>query len=773
MSIRVERWLRNLVHGPYGRWIMLGLLIFILCVFTVTDDMAAWLRSTFGGAAAASSPEDIAGSFAILPGDVSEVSFAGFEATRRRLQLALGFRWGIPPERVRDMDVWTHLVLLEAAKKEQIAISADDLRQEMAKGVPDYIFRDDAQYRKWVKESFRVTASQLESAVLEQMTALRVRELYRECFTVAPAATRKAAIEQAASQNLEYAFGDYAALDARRFLAEAEEELKSEADPDKKLSEFFDKDPSVRLDSEGAGSTGRFRHPRRFRLELLYTIHANLDTEEELARIQNLVLKAYLEAKFKEVNVAERKTYFGTYRDRLLATAGKTWEDLVKDHQAAQPGPGEPPEKPDEPGAAPGAPGKPDEPAKPPANADEPAAPGEPAPPPAPPADPAQPGQDPVPPPQAGGNPAPPPVPPPPKQLDPDARQRVINLGYQIVKEQVGREVTLRSIYEFLYNQARDNVSLKEMFDRLKANDDPANPVCGTEPGKGLIMYRDFDGKALSADELMEIEDSGVKFGFSFKPRVTGLGDTDLPKKSRHADTLGDEGHGRQFFRLLEVIREQRKTYEELTPGEKEDLKRVFYLPERARERAKEKLEALRQKLVDGAVKPEQFRSEAEALGCRVHEGEWIEATYDFLREPDPKQLWPDEYLHMRDRHFLRKSLAQVLDRDRVKQEWKAGSFLPVDMAIRREADEPGAAYLFHLRERKRPDAATIPPGEISTYLKTFATQRSREEAERWNDDWDRIRQEFRMSLSKDMQARIDEDLKRREEARRKGGGSR
>ncbi len=763
MSIRVERWLRNLVHGPYGRWIMLGLLIFILCVFTVTQEMQDWLRNTFTGGNAASA-SDVAGSFAVLPGDISEVTFPEFDSARRKLGIAQAFLMNLPMDRVRDMDVWAHLVLLEAAKKERIAVSATDLREVMSARVPEYIFKDTAQYRKWVPETFHgVSAAQLETAVLEYLTALRLREVYRESFMIGPAATRKAAVEQAASQSVEYALGDYAALDAGRFVAEAEEELKSEAEPDKKLKEFFDKDPSVKLESE------RFRHLRRYRIELLYTIHANVNSDESLARIDALVRKAYPEAKFKEVNVADRKTYFGTYRDRLLGTAGKTWEDLVKDDAQKQAA-SQPPKPPgDEPGAPPAPPGKPDETGKP----DEPAAgnpdeaaqpgqpPGQPAPNPAP-TDPAQPGQ------------APAEAPKPPDQpLDPLTRQRIIDYGYQIVKEQVGREVTLRSIYEFLYDQARNDVSLKEMFDRLKANDDPQSPVCGTEPGKGLIMYRDLDGKALSADELMEIEDSGVKFGFSFKPRVTGLGDTDLPKKSRKADTLGDEGHGRQFFRLLEVIREQRKTFEELTPGEKDDLKRLFYLPERARERAKEKLEALRQKLVDGTVKPEQFRAEAEALGCRVHEGEWIEATYDFLREPDKKQLWPAEYLHMRDRHFLRKSLAQVLDRDRVKQEWKAGSVLPVDVHVRREADEPGAAYLFLLRQRKKPDATTIPPGEIATYLKTFATQKNREEQARWGEEPEQLRGDFKMTFSKEMQERIDEDMRRKEEAARRKGGSR
>jgi hypothetical protein len=54
----------------------------------------------------------------------------------------------------------------------------------------------------------------------------------------------------------------------------------------------------------------------------------------------------------------------------------------------------------------------------------------------------------------------------------------------------------------------------------------------------------------------MGIEDSGVKFGFSFLPRVTGLGTEDLPKQSYKADTFGEEGHGRQIFRLVAVTKE-------------------------------------------------------------------------------------------------------------------------------------------------------------------------------------------------------------------------
>jgi hypothetical protein len=756
MSIRVQRALRNLIHGPYGRWIMLGLLIVILFVFTVTQEVEDWLRGLFGGKAAASM-QDVAGSFALLPGAVTQVDHASFQAASRRYGLARSFLFRASADRnPPEIDVWTHLLLLEAAKKEGIEVSAEDLREVISQVVPDYIHKDQAEYRKWVQANLGTTAPALESAVLEFLTALRVREVYRDSFIVAPAAPRQAALEQAANQNIEYAHGDYAVLDAARFLVEAEDELKSEADPDARLREFFDKDPTLTLDPE------KFRHPRRFRIELFYTIHGNVDSEEKLERIKTVVTKAYPDAKFPEINVAERKTYYGTYRDRLLEMAGETLATVTDKVQQQEPKKEEP-GKPEEPAGTPGETEKPDEPgAKPEEGEKKP--------------DEAPKPEEPKPEEPKAEEPkpeAPKPEEPKPTEPSDELREKINRFGYEIVKEQVAREVAVRTIYDFLLDQTRDNVSFKEMFEKLRANDDPGNPVCGTEPGKGLLMYRDFDGKALSGDELQEIEDSGVKFGFSFRPRVTGLSDADLPKKSRKADTLGDAGHGRQIFRLLEVIKEQRKTFDELTPGEKEDLRRLYYLPERARARAREKLEGLRQRLVDGAVAADAFRSEAQALGCRVYEGEWFEASYDSVREPNGKVLWPDELLHMRDRHFLRKSIAQALDRDRAKpegkEELKPPCFLPVDVDIRRDEGEPGSAYLFRLRERKKPDATTITAAEMSRYLRTFANQRMHEEQERWMGDPKKIITAFDMTFDDEMRQRIDEDLERREDARRGG----
>lgn len=693
----------------------------------------------------------------MLPGSVTEVTFSEFEAAKQRYGLAFFFITRQPMDRIRDLEVWTHLLLLDAAKKEKITVSADDVKRVISSGVQDYILKDPAQYKKYVQDNFRCSAATLEMAMLELLTADRVRGLYRECFTVAPPATRKAAVDQAAGQSIEYAFGDYAALDASRFLDEAAAELKAEADPDAKLRDFFDKDPAVKLETE------KFRHPRRFRLEMFYTIHSKLD-DAALQRIEGLVKKAYPEAKFEEVNILDRRTYYGLYKNRLLEAAGSSVAKVEKDVRE-EGKPAEVPGKPDgepKPGEQGGE--KAQEPPKEPGKQDDPGAQ----------APPAKPGDDPAAPPGgAAPGQANPQNPAPPAQPDPAAdaalREKMLKFGYEVTKDQVGREVALRSVYRFLHDQTKDTVSLKEIYDRLKAQDDPEHPICATEPGQGLIVFLD-GSKGRTGEEIQEIEDSGVKFGFSFRVKVSNVSGPDLPKMNSNADTLGDEGHGRQMFRLLEIIPEQRKTFDDLTAGDKEDLKGLYYLPTRARERTKERLTALRQKFVDGTLKPEQFRAEAEALGCRVHEGEWIEATYDLQREPDGKQLWPDEYAHMRDRHFLPKSLAQVLDRDRVKQEWKAGSFLPVDVDLRGGHGEPGAAYLFRLRERKPADATTIPPSEISTWLKKYVGHRDSEEKARWTDP-EGLRADFRMEFFKDMKTRIDEELKRREEDRKKGRG--
>lgn len=206
----------------------------------------------------------------------------------------------------------------------------------------------------------------------------------------------------------------------------------------------------------GGDEGGGGKPVRRYQIELLYTIHTSVDTQEKFERIRALVLKAYPGAKFAQVSVADRKTYFGTYRDRLLKMAGQAL-----------------------------------------------------------------------------------------------AQRPALGQEWEIVRAQVAREVELRSIYQFLHLQAKDGESLKTTFDKLKEKDDPNSPVCATQPGGGLIVYRDFGGKALSGQEVREIEDGDVRFGWGLLPRVAALGNA--PKMSPKADTLGNEGYGRQIFRLVAV----------------------------------------------------------------------------------------------------------------------------------------------------------------------------------------------------------------------------
>lgn len=203
---------------------------------------------------------------------------------------------------------------------------------------------------------------------------------------------------------------------------------------------------------------------RRFRIEVIYTMHAAVDADQKLDRIRALVLEAYPDARFAEVSPEDRTAYYWFYAKRLSRTAGATPPDLE----------------------------------------------------------------------------------------GPALGEWFRTKGYEIARPQVDREVALRSIHEFLLTQAKDDASLKTVFDRLAAKNDAESPVCGTEPGKTLV-YRDFGGKPLTEDELAGIEDGGVKFSTNFRVRVVLLSVSGKsPRLSLRADLLGDDGEGRFICRLVE-----------------------------------------------------------------------------------------------------------------------------------------------------------------------------------------------------------------------------
>jgi len=721
------RKLRALIEGPYGRWLMLGLLLFILVIFTVTAEIEDWIRGAFEDRGP--SRDDVAGTFAVLPGSKVEVTWKEYDSARNRYGLAAYFLTGQPPDRVGTIDVWTYMILLEAAKREGITVPPGDVVEILKQRVRPNIWADPQRYKEWVRTNFRTSAAALELAVRDLMVTFRVRDLYNESYGVAPATTREKAIADFASQNLEYVRCHVAALPAALFLQEAEDALAKEEDPEAKLEDFYAKDPALKAEVD------QFRIQRRYKLEVLYTIH-EIVTEESYARLEALFQKTWpdLDVSKLEPSEKEAKDFYGLYQDRLLEDAGTSRKELREKELEGRSG------KEDEPAG--------EEPGEGESTDEEPKE-GEGAPPEEPEEDEASPEDD-----------------------SAELREAIYERGYEIVADQVRRELKVRGMFQWFHDVARragEKTSLKKLFDQLRKHDDPESAVCSAEIGKGLLVYLDFDGKHLTGEEIEEIEDRGVKFTHNFRLRVSQVGDTDLPKLSKKADVLGGAGHGRQIFRLLDVKRPSRKTFEDLTEGEKEDLREDWYLPATARELAENALAELRTRLVEGEIEPEAFRKEATELGCRFHADEWIEASRDFLAEPDKSMYWPDAYEHMRDRHFLHGELASVLGRDRVKKELTAGSFPEVLVDARRGEDDPGTAYLVQILERRKPDASMVPPDELQLFLNYARTSKQNAQQKRWTEKVEQLLSDFNVVFMDEMNRRVQDELERRAEAKRRG----
>ena len=753
--------LRKLI-ARYEKIFLIGLVLIVLVIFTVTGDILAWLQGTPEGYSA---PDERAGSFQVLPGRTTYVTWRDFRVASNDLRLALGMQLGQRGERIRDIDVWTYLVQREAARQEGITVSNAQLVATLRKQFGAEFLSDRARYKGLVQQYFKVTTRQFEEAVREVLTAERVRSLYQQSYLVAPPAPRSDVIQQYTAQNIEYVRGTYAAYPARLELDAARAEYKADAEPGKTLKEFFEKDPTVRNERI------LFQHPRTYKHEVIYVVHKHVFDPKRYQLLEDLFFKAYpdLPRRLLEPKVGEMKEFFRLYKERILAMF-PGWEEqsreirkayleelrvrdketekavkeaylaelLAKDVEGA-------PRSIDELSA------DDEELQKRLAAADWPSA---------------------------------------PKTVeelddvsDAELQKRLHAAGWDVAKEQVEHEIRVR----FMLWQLRDSAakdatkSLKETFDRLAKLDDPENPICSTEPDKGILVFRDFsDG--LSGDELSDLEDSGVRFTVNYRHRVTSMGTDDLPRLHPKAETAGSMADLRVVIRLIDVEEPRRKTFSELTEGDKEDLLEEFYLPEKSRQRAKEKLAAHRKKLMEGEIPAEELRESVlrldptlkaadaiESSRVRVHENEWITASYDLMAEPQPKLYWHREYLHMRDRNFLHRELAVVLGRDRVKKELGPGSYLEILLDARgdEEEDDVGTAYLVLLLERRSPNAETMPPDEFNSFISFSRRARASEERRRWSGDFANLKNTFRMEFYGGMQDRIEDELNKIDEAKR------
>ena len=98
----MRKWIKK-----YERSFMLGLVIFLLVIFTVAADFADALKP--GGDSDEIDPRDVAGTFSLLPGETVEVSYEELDAARRQLGLYFTFQSGGRNNRVNDTEVWTYL----------------------------------------------------------------------------------------------------------------------------------------------------------------------------------------------------------------------------------------------------------------------------------------------------------------------------------------------------------------------------------------------------------------------------------------------------------------------------------------------------------------------------------------------------------------------------------------------------------------------------------------------------------------------------------------
>jgi len=723
----MQRKIRKL-YEKYERYVLIVLVLLVLVIFTVTQDVTDWLR---GLGSDQFDPSAIAGAFSVLPGDRTEISYDEYERARQTFRRTNSFFTG-GRDRTQPSEVWTHLVLRAAAEKEGIGVSNSDLKLFLKRTIPPEIWNDPVRYKDFVSNRLGTNPRQFEEGVREFLTALRVRDIYRQSFEVAPPATREAMVNQYSGRDDEHARVTWLALDAKRYIEAASKDLETNVDADKELGQFFSNDAAVKTDPF------KFRHKTRYLAEYLVIPHKPLMDPDNMKRIEDLFSKTWPELDMGKLDPKpeDMRDYFGIYRDRLLALHDTDWAKIKAPTDVP---PGEEESEEESKGDEEKQPGdepqddekKDDEPQDDEKKDDEP--------------------QD-------------------DEKKEPTAeeKQAWFNRGFDIVRDQVMREVHVRGMMWQIRDTAgeAEDKSLKVIFDRLVKNDDKDNPICSTDPTKGLIIL--LTPEPMTGAEIESLEVHGERGTHNIRFPVTRIGGAELPEVGKKPEPWGMEGEGRFTLRLVKVEQARRKTFAELSGDEKEQLRTEFYLPHKARERAKAALEELRKQCADGSVTAADLPGRAGELGARYWDDEWVTATSRFMAEPERKLYWPAEYAHMRDRHYLRRALAQQFAADRAKKAIEPGSYLNVVVDSREEDDDPGAAYLVLVLERKKPSAETMPLDEFSSFILQARRQRSTRERERWDRDFPAIKSAFRMEFFGDMQKLVQDELAEREEAKRK-----
>ena len=710
----------------YEKWFMIGLVVFLLVIFTVTDAMTSMFT---GGPDSEAPPQgsDIVGSFYVVPKEKVEVTFGDFSDAQSAVRVWNVLTFGGRKE-YSDLDVWAHLILREAARNQGIRVSDQELVSSLRQSpIFTTLMADKERYSKFTMDQFRMTRAGFENAFREALTAARVRRLFIDSYMVAPPATRVDLVEKFAPGSFEFVEVSWAALDAERFLEDESKKIKEAEDADKLLREFFESDPAVKEEAT------HFRHARRYEFEMLYGTHERL-TEENLAAAKAMFFKAWPEwAKSEDLKKEalnfggeeEIRRFWSTYQERLVKLEGKTLEQLrleaekeVTDLEKKEEEPKDPEEEPRDPEE----------------KTDDPIA---------------------------------------EKARELAILKAIEHNGLVLCRNRIIRELEFRRLYRRIHTDAfeKPKLSLKKLWDRLAEFDDEKEPLCSLEPGKGLFVFL-TTGKAMSRAEIEAMKDGELSFGPNLSLRVSSAARENLPYVRKSAEVLGDKANGRMIVRVVGLERERRKTYVELNDGEKSILRKEFYVPHRARERSKEVLDALKTKIDDGKVKPDGFSDAAGALGARVFEGERMIAGSGFLQEPDDRLLFPSALVHMRDRYYLRSRLASLLASDRMKPEeerMKPGTWLDVQVRSETEdaTEDPGTSYLVLLLERKSPDASTLPEEDMMRARMIATQQGLGRDRDRWEIGYRQLFNDFEVEFFGSMKDRIAEDFQRRTDKER------
>ncbi len=710
----------------HERKFLIALVIFLLVIFTVMSDVSSFLAPDRDPG---TDPNEIAGRFE-MPRAKVDVTYGEYGAARRDISLLKTLRAGFRGRRedVSAVEVWRYLILREGAKRAGVRVSDSALRETIT-GSMSWA-TDTGRYRDIIRGTLGVEPAVFEEALRDHLAVGRLEQLYQFCFMIAPAATREEVLKDALARILEYVRGDYAVLSAANFVDIAGEEFraKPKEEREKELEAFYDRDSSVR------SALRRFELPIRYDVEFLYTIHKNLN-EESLKKIEALFKRAYPDYdQGLEETEGEMRAFYSLYRDRLLKRVGMSWK-TVKEKATAEfnkkkkgDDGGEKKEDGDPKDGDP----KDGDPKK-------------------------KEGTD--------GEDVPP---------TPELRKAWQNHGFSLVQETIDRELRVRSMYRAWHAEIRKTKDVKGLFEKLKKADDPNDAICATESGKGLIVYLAFD-KPIAADDIEDLEDSGVRFTHNVRTRITQTATkakSDLPQLHRHADTMGAAGHGRMIIRLNKVEPRRRKTFAELSADERADLVKRYLLPTRARTLAKKALEKLRKECLADSLDDKTFLEKAEDMGCRIYRNEWVTATEVTPTEASPERLWKDELAHMRARRFLVRGLLGAFRADASKKKIKAGSYLEVMVQEPDglEEDGPGAAYLFLVKERLRPDAKTLPRSNLAQ-MEFIARNASRNDYnKRWNEEFRDLFKDFGLKFFGPMEDDVNSNLKKIASSKSTGG---